>query len=75
MSLPKLEKTYDPIKVEDYWYQHWIDNNYFHADSISKKIDVWKKELIELSSFLETTIDFSDEVVPDESIVLFNKKQ
>jgi len=38
MSLPKLEKTYDPIKVEDYWYQHWIDNNYFHADSISKKI-------------------------------------
>ena len=42
--------------------------------SISKKINTWKRELIELSSFLETTIDFSDEVVPEESILLFNSK-
>ena len=42
--------------------------------SISKKINIWKKELIELSSFLESTIDFSDEVVPEDSIMFFNSK-
>ena len=42
--------------------------------SISKKINVWKRELIELSSFLETSIDFSDEIVPEESIIFFNSK-
>ena len=42
--------------------------------SISKKINIWKKELIELSSFLESIIDFSDEVVPEDSIMFFNSK-
>jgi len=28
----QLEKVYNPAKIEDKWYQHWLDNNYFHAE-------------------------------------------
>jgi len=24
-----LEKTYDPAKTEDKWYEYWLENNYF----------------------------------------------
>ena len=32
-----LEKVYQPEKVEDRLYQHWMDKGYFHADENSKK--------------------------------------
>ena len=31
MAQPQLEKVYDPNRVEDKWYQHWLDQNYFHV--------------------------------------------
>ena len=37
MPSKKLEKTYDPSSVEEKWYQHWITQNYFSADPLSKK--------------------------------------
>ena len=37
MSTPLLEKQYNPSNVEDRWYSHWMDNNYFHASSESEK--------------------------------------
>ena len=37
MPSKKLEKTYDPSLVEEKWYQHWITQNYFSADPLSKK--------------------------------------
>jgi len=37
MSASKLEKIYNPANVEDRWYQHWLDKNYFHADTASDK--------------------------------------
>jgi len=37
MSVPKLEKIYNPGDVEDRWYQYWLDKNYFHADPESEK--------------------------------------
>ena len=37
--VPKTDllKAYDPSKVEDRWYQHWLDKNYFHASTSSDK--------------------------------------
>ena len=37
--VPKTDllKAYDPSKVEDRWYQHWLDKNYFHASASSDK--------------------------------------
>ena len=32
-----LDKAYNPKKVEDYWYNHWLKKNYFRSDSKSKK--------------------------------------
>ncbi len=29
----QLDKTYDPHKVEDKWYAHWLEQGYFHGDS------------------------------------------
>ena len=40
--------------------------------SVSSKLEHWKQDLIELASFIETAIDFSDEVIPEESIKKFN---
>ena len=37
MHESKLKKIYNPSKIEERWYQHWIDKNYFHADPESKK--------------------------------------
>jgi valyl-tRNA synthetase len=37
MSTPTLEKAYNPASVEDKWYSHWTEKNYFHADAHSKK--------------------------------------
>ncbi len=31
MSLPQLDKIYNPQQVEDRWSQFWIDKGYFHA--------------------------------------------
>ena len=31
MSLPQLDKTYNPKFVEDRWSKFWIDKGYFHA--------------------------------------------
>lgn len=33
-SLPKI---YDPQEIEGKWYQFWLSNNYFHAESTSDK--------------------------------------
>ena len=37
MAIPSLNKTYNPSSVEDKWYDHWIQNKYFNADSNSEK--------------------------------------
>ena len=37
MPTPPLDKTYNPSSVEDKWYDHWIQNKYFSADSNSDK--------------------------------------
>ena len=29
INLENLEKTYDPAKTEDKWYEYWLENNYF----------------------------------------------
>jgi len=31
MSTSQLDKVYNPINIEDKWYQYWMDNNYFHS--------------------------------------------
>ena len=31
MSIPQLDKTYDPKAVEERWYQVWNQQGYFHA--------------------------------------------
>jgi len=38
MAQPQLEKVYDPNRVEDKWYQHWLDQNYFHVEPDPQKI-------------------------------------
>ena len=42
--------------------------------SVSSKLNSWRDDLIELGSFIETAIDFSDEVLPEKSINLFYLK-
>ena len=42
--------------------------------SVSSKLNSWRNDLIELGSFIETAIDFSDEVLPEKSINLFYLK-
>ena len=42
--------------------------------SVSSKLNSWRDDLIELGSFIETAIDFSDEVLPEKSIKLFYLK-
>ncbi|HDP99013.1 MAG TPA: valine--tRNA ligase [bacterium] len=37
MSEHEIAKVYDPKSVEDRWYKHWLDNNYFHAEVNSEK--------------------------------------
>ena len=37
MSNKELEKAYSPISVEEKWYKHWIDKDYFSADPKSDK--------------------------------------
>ncbi|SVC64563.1 uncharacterized protein METZ01_LOCUS317417, partial [marine metagenome] len=37
MSSPRLEKAYNPASVEDRWYQHWMDKDYFRAEAKSEK--------------------------------------
>ena len=37
MLKTSLVKAYDPTQVEDRWYEHWLDKNYFHADADSEK--------------------------------------
>ncbi|MEA3500152.1 MAG: valine--tRNA ligase [Candidatus Marinimicrobia bacterium] len=32
-----LSKVYDPQKVEDKWYSHWLEKNYFHSEPNPKK--------------------------------------
>ena len=27
--MENLEKTYDPAKAEDKWYNYWLEKNYF----------------------------------------------
>ena len=37
MSTPQLDKTYNWNKLEERWYQHWLDSNYFQGKTGSKK--------------------------------------
>ena len=37
MSNTSLDNKYSSSFVEEKWYKHWIEKNYFHADSNSKK--------------------------------------
>ena len=37
MSSNQLDKTYRPNLVEDKWYEHWIEQDYFTADPNSDK--------------------------------------
>jgi len=29
IEMENLEKTYDPAKTEDKWYEYWLENDYF----------------------------------------------
>ncbi len=31
MSEKKIAKVYDPLQVEERWYQYWLDKHYFHG--------------------------------------------
>ncbi len=33
----QLDKVYTPAEIEDKWYLHWLDKNYFHAELNSAK--------------------------------------
>ncbi len=33
----QLNKVYTPAAIEDKWYQHWLDKDYFHAEVNSDK--------------------------------------
>jgi valyl-tRNA synthetase len=35
--MSELDKIYDPKETEDKWYQHWLDQGYFHASTGSDK--------------------------------------
>ena len=37
MPSNQLDKTYRSNLVEDKWYEHWIEQDYFTADSSSEK--------------------------------------
>ena len=37
MSQTLLDNKYNPSKVENRWYKHWLEKNYFHADVGSEK--------------------------------------
>ena len=37
MSDTSLNNKYNSSSVEDKWYKHWLEKNYFHADSSSDK--------------------------------------
>jgi len=37
MLSPKLEKTYNPSLIEEKWYNHWMEKDYFSTDSSSEK--------------------------------------
>ncbi len=34
----ELEKSYDPVVVEEKWYRFWLEKNYFHADAATHKV-------------------------------------
>ena len=38
MPRQELEKTYDPAPIEEKWYRHWLEKDYFSADPKSDKI-------------------------------------
>ena len=31
MSTSKLDKVYNPVNIEEKWYQYWLENNYFKS--------------------------------------------
>ena len=31
MSTSKLDKVYNPLNIEEKWYQYWLENNYFKS--------------------------------------------
>lgn len=33
----QLGKVYTPKEIEDHWYAHWLENNYFHSEPNSDK--------------------------------------
>ena len=37
MSTPQLDKTYNWSKLEERWYQHWLDKKYFQGKTDSNK--------------------------------------
>jgi len=37
MSQTLLDNKYNSSEVEDRWYKHWLEKNYFHADAESEK--------------------------------------
>ena len=37
MSQTLLDNKYNSSKVENRWYKHWLEKNYFHADAGSEK--------------------------------------
>tara|TARA_Y100000588_G_scaffold160479_1_gene174556 strand:+ start:5797 stop:8433 length:2637 start_codon:yes stop_codon:yes gene_type:complete len=37
MSTSQIDKTYNWDKLEDHWYQHWMENGYFKGDPDSDK--------------------------------------
>ena len=37
MSAPQLDKTYNWNKLEERWYQHWLNKKYFQGKTSSRK--------------------------------------
>ena len=46
MSTPQLDKTYNWSKLEERWYQHWLDKKYFQGKTDSNKSKSSAEELI-----------------------------
>ena len=34
-----MDKTYDPHRIEQYWYEHWEERGYFSPDTVGRNTD------------------------------------
>ena len=60
MSTPLLDKTYNWNKLEECWYQHWLDSNYFEGKSASKKESSLDRKELALRSNLKKRKEYKN---------------